>query len=196
MTARRNTYTKTARSTHVLTLTECKTHLRVDSSADDTYITSLLYAAENQAETILRRSLLATTLVLQLDAFPACRTIELDRGPVSSITSVSYFDADDAAQTLAGANYTLDNKSVPDVVQLEPDLYWPDYKRDRRNAISVEYVAGFASAAAVPVEITIAILQLVAHWYSNREAVVMSSIGYAVPEMFASLLWPHRDMRF
>lgn len=196
MSDRRNTYIKTARSTHVLTLTECKTHLRVDNSADDTYITSLLYASENQAETILRRSLLATTLVLQADTFPACRSLELDRGPVSSITSVQYVDGNDATQTLAGSSYTLDNKSIPDVVQLEPDLYWPDIKRDRRNAITVEYVAGYASAAAVPVEITLAILQLIAHWYSNREAVVMGPSGSAVPEMFASLLWPHRDMRF
>jgi uncharacterized phiE125 gp8 family phage protein len=193
---RRSTYTLTARSTHVLTLSEVKAHLHVDHSDDDTLITGLLYGAENQAETILRRSLLSTELVLRLDCFPSSRLIELDRGPVISLTSVIYKDANDATQTLAGSYYTLDNYAIPDVIALEPDLYWPQTKTGRRNAVLVTYLAGWASAAVVPDEIKIAILHLIGHWYSNKEAVVMSSIGYNVPNTFETMLWPHRDLRF
>jgi len=62
------------------------------------------------------------------------------------------------------------------------------------DAISVEYVAGYASAGQIPEGIRQAILLLVAHFDRNREATVISTSRMSVSELplgVDALLAPH-----
>jgi uncharacterized phiE125 gp8 family phage protein len=167
---------------------------------DDDLITGYLYASENTIEKFLRRSLLQTDLVLQMDAFTLCRTLPLDNGPVQSITSFQYYDSNNALQTVDGSTYALDNKSVPDVIELNSTASWPATYQ-RRNAVLLAYRAGWANADAIPAEIKIAAKLYCGHLYENRENTIISAsgntaVGGAIKEGAEMLLWPYRDYRF
>mgnify|MGYP000365478232 CR=1 FL=1 len=69
-----------------ISLAEAKAHLRVDTSADDSLITSLIVAARKYFEERTRRSLITQSWKLTLDDFPTEFT--LTRPPIQSVTSV------------------------------------------------------------------------------------------------------------
>lgn len=196
MTITRKTYIATPRSTHVWTTSEVKAHLVVEHSSDDTYIDALLAAAESAAEVILRRSLLETEIVLEMSGFPCNRDIELDLGPVQTIDSFTYYDTNGSSQTVSASIYTNKLSYLPPTIRLDPNESWPDYEDERVDAVTIGYTAGWASASVVPTEIRVAILQLVAHWYSIREPVVIGGGVNKVPLAAEQLLWMHRDLRF
>lgn len=167
---------------------------------DDDLILSYFYGVENHIEKFLRRSLLQTDLVLQMNRFPDCRELVLDDGPVISLTSFTYYDSNNALQTVDGSTYTLDNHSVPDVIELSQVANWPATYL-RRNAVLVAYRAGWANADAVPAEIKIAAKLYCGHFYENRENTVISAggttaSGGAIQQGAEMLLWPYRDFRF
>jgi uncharacterized phiE125 gp8 family phage protein len=54
-----------------ITLNEAKAHLRVFGTDDDGYITSLIAAARQSAESLTDRALLPQTWELALDEFPS-----------------------------------------------------------------------------------------------------------------------------
>ena len=90
-----------------VTLAEAKLHLRVDTVDDDARITELITTARQQAELILKRSLLPQTWEKTLDAFPSS-DIELLYPSVIAIESIKYQDLSNTQITLSAANYYLD----------------------------------------------------------------------------------------
>jgi hypothetical protein len=77
--------------------------------------------------------------------------MDLDIGPVSSITSVKYLDSTGAEQTLSSAVYTLISESLPPRLVLKTGQSWPaTYSAD--NAVRIRFVAGYGAASAVPGE--------------------------------------------
>jgi uncharacterized phiE125 gp8 family phage protein len=69
-----------------VTLSEAKAHLRVDTTADDAYIGSLISAAREWCEQHLDRTLVHTQWVMRFDSFPPDGTmdIELPRPPMAT----------------------------------------------------------------------------------------------------------------
>lgn len=61
----------TAPSVEPVSLIEAKAHLRVDVTDDDGYISALIVAARQAAETITRRALITQSWAVTLDQFPA-----------------------------------------------------------------------------------------------------------------------------
>jgi len=195
---RRNTYIKTAAVLPAVSLIDAKIYLKQDFDTEDSLITSLIAAATKTVEVFLRASLLTQTLVLQMDCFPDSRVIELKNGPVQSLTHIKYYDSNSTLQTWTqSGNYALDNKSVPPVAYLEPDIYWPEVKSDKRNAIEIEYICGYTAATLIPAEIITAIKFIIKHLYDNRDLYVFGE-GQAVelPKSAEWLLWPLRDYRW
>lgn len=162
--------TVTAPASEPVTLTEAKAHLRVDTSADDTYITTLITAARQFVEKYLNRALINTTYTVQFDALPTC--IKLLYNPVSSVTSISYKDTAGDSQTLSSSLYVVDSHNEPG--QITP-AYGADYPSTygEAGAVTVTYVAGYgATAADVPDAIKQMILILIGDMYDNRVAQV------------------------
>lgn len=180
-----------------VTLTQAKSHCRLETSSDDALMSALVTAARAWCEEHCARKFVTQTVDLTLDAFP-CGSLCLPGGVVQSITHVKYRDEDDALQTWAAAEYISDLNSEP--ARLEPAMnYAYPAARGRVGAVTVRYVAGYAPigsptdyAEPVPQPIKQAILMMVGHFYENRESV---AVGVSVAEMpmgVDALLWPYR----
>lgn len=183
-------------SVEPVTLTEAKAHLRVDFTTDDTYITSLITAAREQCEMIARRALITQTLELRLEAWPTGTSVSLPRSPVQSITSIAYTDDTGAAGTMSSADYLLYAQPDPAVITLKPNKSWPTVSLMPGPSIAIRYVAGYGLAAAVPLRYKQACLLLIAHWYENREPVLVGTIYQALPNAVDALLLIDRGSYF
>lgn len=151
-----------------LTLAEAKAHVRVDITDDDTYITSLITAATDRAETYLVRALMPRDLALVLDAFPA-DIIDVPRPPFISLTHIKYTDTAGTLQTLASSSYTVSIPSGPQAsrARIAPVTTWPTTK-GAMDAVTVTFRAGYTDAASVPMPIKQGVLMVLAALYEHR----------------------------
>lgn len=180
----------TAATTEPVSLTEARLHLRVDANEDSVLIESLIKAATNQAQIFTHRQFINATWKLILDGFPT--EIVVPRPPLSSVTSIQYVDTAGATQTLATAGYQVDTDTEPGRIREAYGQQWPS-TRDEMGAVTVTYVAGYgATATSVPEDIKAAIKLLVAHWYENREPVVVGSTAVLLPLTVEALLMQRR----
>jgi uncharacterized phiE125 gp8 family phage protein len=92
-----------------------------------------------------------------------------DVRPVTSITSIAYLDGDGTSQTLSTDVYQLETASVKQFVRLKYGQNWPTTRWDT-NGITVTYVAGYATVAAVPQMVKLAVLlKLHCEWLLKNE---------------------------
>jgi uncharacterized phiE125 gp8 family phage protein len=157
---------------------EAKQHLRVRHSDDDTYISSLITAARNMAESYTNRSFFTQTWVMALAYFPN-ECIELKRGVTASITTLKYYDTANSLTTWDAANYRLDNSD--EIAIIQPDVSWPTGVYDRSDAVEITYVTGWATTAEIPEGIKSAVKFIVGHLYENRQDVIVGSQVNQVP---------------
>lgn len=80
--------------------------------------------------------------------------------PIQSITSVQYYDTNNAVQTVDPAEYRHWNG------HLDPLASWP-VTYLRRDAVSITFVAGYEDASDVPGDLIGAILMLVKFYHGN-----------------------------
>lgn len=176
---------------------DCQRHLRLDGAWDsppfdhpeDGMILDWLTAAREAAEGFTQLTLAPKTLELALDRFP-CAAIELTRGPVQSVVSVTYIDTDGIEQTIDPSNYVLDEYS--DAFWLLPaDGYaWPSTE-GFINAVKVRYIAGYSlpgdnpQVHRLPKPIRSALLVFIEFRHKNRGSA-------ETPPGFEASLWPHR----
>jgi len=149
-----------------LTLNALKDRIRITTCDFDTELTDLLKAARRQVEHDTNRRLITQTVILYLDEFPTGDTIEIRQAPVSSVTSVQYVDEDVATQTLSSSTYTTDLDGVPPRIILLEDQDWETTEANDPKSVIVTFVAGYgATAASVPIEAKLAIVEWVRmHW--------------------------------
>lgn len=177
-----------------VTLTEAKLHLKVDHTEDDSLITILIQAARETIEQKTNRSLITQTRTMKMDYFPRnygygykqdWAAITLPFGPVSSITSVKYYDEDEVQQTLSSTLYWVDsNSGVPKVVVKDS---WPS-TYTMPNAVEIIYVAGYGSASSnVPKALKHAMYLIIGHLYENREQAgkIQHELPFGVHELIA-----------
>lgn len=184
----------TAPAVEPVTLAEAKAHLRLETTADDAYVATLVTAARQHVEEHCWRGLVTQTWELILDAFPGADSVELPRGVLAGISSVTYIDADGASQALAVTEYDADTRSVPGKLRLAYGKSWPS-ARSQWNAVVVEYIVGTA-AADVPVPLKQAILLLVSQMYEHRTPEVLGTIVSKVDFAVDALLRPYRLTRY
>lgn len=175
---------KTAPTVEPITVADLKLHCRIDNDDEDDLLESLIKTARTYVEQRTKRTLLQTTYELYLDWFPA--EIVLPLPPVSSLTSITYYDTGGSSQTLSSSVYTLDSKQDPAVIVEAYGQSWPA-TRDIPNAITVTYVAGYGAAAtSVPDALKRAVAMYAAHLYENREPV--GDAGTVIPLAIDSLI--------
>jgi uncharacterized phiE125 gp8 family phage protein len=170
-----------------LTLTEVKNHLRVDDTDSDDELTLLLAAARSHVETRANRQLMQATFALTLDKWPSGNAIALRMSPLSSVTGVTYYDENGSSQTFSSGKYHVDTASEPGRIVLDDGEAWPNLDV-RPAAATVTYVSGEASSDDVPDAAKLATLQLVAHWFENREAVAFGGNPTDLPYAIEALI--------
>lgn len=149
---------------------EAKTHLAVEHTEHDTFITSLIDAVTAELDGrfgYLRRALVTQTWRYSLPFFPACRKIELPLPPLQSVTSVKYYDGNGDEQTLSTDSYRVVSNAFVGYIELVPAQSWPGTAY-RSDAVTIEYVAGFGDAADVPANIKAAMLLRIGELYAGR----------------------------
>lgn len=172
-----------------VTLTEAKSHLRVDIDDDDTLITSLITTAREYVELAARRALITQTWRYSLDEWPDSHQIEIPRPPLQSVSSIVYIESDGTSNTWTTDEYDVDTDREPGRVVLAYGESWPSETLRPMSPIQITFVAGYGSSASdVPEIYRQAVLLLVGHWYENREATAVGPIARTIPLAVKSLL--------
>jgi len=164
-----------------------KVHLRVDTADDNLLLQEYIVAARVYLEKVVSFMLMRQTWDLCLDFFPS--TIEIRKRPVSSIASISYSDADGAAQTLDPATYYIDvNSFFARVVPVQGT--WPTTQR-RPGAVTVRFSGGADKPEDVDPVFRQALKLHVALLYANREPITAEKIE-KVPLAYDALVGTER----
>ena len=126
-----------------VTTGEAKGQLRVDGDDDNARIERLIRTAREWVEHETQRRLVTQTWRQHWDCFPD--ELRLGLAPVATVTSVKYYDLDNALQTLSSALYQADLVTTPARIHPVDGESWPD-TYVRYNAVQVNFTVG-ASAA-------------------------------------------------
>jgi uncharacterized phiE125 gp8 family phage protein len=173
--------------------TEMKQHSRIDHDDDDDLIDGLISGVVNYLDGpsgILGRAIMEQAWVLELGEWPA--TLSLPIEPVTELT-VSYLDEDGASQTLAADTYVLDNApSQASTWRWAKDVTAPALSATAAYPVTFTMVAGAASAEDVDPGLKVAMKMIAAHWYENRETVVVGTSASMVPMAADALLSRYR----
>jgi uncharacterized phiE125 gp8 family phage protein len=190
-----------------VSLTEAKSHLRVDADTEDDLISGLIAAAREWFEIALDRSLAQATWELRL---PYCwqwqsrlashvshylsrgYVLELPYPPLQSVESIKYLDLDGVQQTFSEDAYEVVTSATPGYVVLVAGQSWPLTAVDP-EAMVVQFIAGQA-ADDVSKLIKAGIKLLVGHWYAHRESVGASMSE--IPQTVQTIVQSCRSYRF
>ena len=173
-----------------ISLTEAKLHLRLTDiegdPSEDTLILDLISSAREYCEQYTGRNFPGKTYEYYLDEFPDI--IELPEESVNSIMSIIYKDEEEKEATVDSSSYIL---SEDNIALLEGNS-WPVFVPYAENPIKITFKTG-----TVPHPVKQAMLLLIGHWYTNREAIgeVTNKSIYSVQVPFSvkSLLDQYRD---
>jgi uncharacterized phiE125 gp8 family phage protein len=164
----------------VVSLSELKAQVRlpVEDTDQDAMLMGHLRAAQDSidgASGWLGRALTTSQWRLTLDAWPACETILIPLPPCRSVDALSYVDTD-------GATQSINDFVTYGIGGLHPARLTHAYGGSWRDAIQVDFTAGYGGFNDVPETIRAAVLLMAAGLYdgcSNNDAAI-------------ALLMPHR----
>jgi len=175
----------------VVTLGAVKQHLRVDFADDDALIEALIQAAIDHLDGwggILGRALVNQTWRQDFGGFYACEKLRLPLVPVTEAPTVTYYDSNNAQQTLSDTHWQVLTDALGPYVALKPDQSWPS-SYSRADAVSVTFVAGYGAAGAdVPVALQVAIMTHVKMNYDPESRETLQP-------MFDALVGPYRRFK-
>ena len=175
----------TAASTYPVSLTEAKSHLKVDTTADDTYITSIIKAATQLSEEYTNRFFIDTVIEQTCSSFADLQT--LFKSKVSAVAHVKFYDSDNSLQTLSATVYDTQLNYEPSQIQLADNQSFPSITT-RNDAVVARYTVGYGAASDVPEIIKQAILLTIGNFYQNRASVITGKTATELPQNVKWLL--------
>lgn len=178
-------------------LADAKAHLRVDDTAEDGFIQSLIVTSRLHIEAAIGLALIEQAWSWTIDAWREGGGIALPMRPVREIGSVRIVAADMSYVTVDPARYVLDGHGAP--ARLLPATVPLPAPAIPAGGIEITFTAGFGVAPAdVPAPIKQALHLLVAHWFENREPVSIGAAAarpHRIPDTVTELLAPYRIAR-
>lgn len=179
---------KTPPQSEPISRAEAKAHLRVSFDDDDALIDRLVAAARSKAESFLRAALLPTVFEFKTNGFPP--QIELPIGPVltSADSQIQYVNDAGVLTTLSTALYQF---SLGEIGLIRPSYgnVWPA-TRQQLDAVTVEFKAGWTTAASIPPAIIAAIYLILGDLYEHRQSTVVGATAENLPIGAENLLTP------
>lgn len=164
-----------------------------DNHEEDEYLAALITAARVHVENITWRALISQTWDFSYDTFDV---LKIPKPPLSSVTSVKYYDGNSTEQTLASTVYETGEINGIGVVRLKYNQTWPP-TQGHDDDITVRAVCGYGTtAASVPANYRHAIKLLVAHWFVHREEVVTGMNAATLPSAVDALLSADRAFEY
>lgn len=172
-----------------ITLAAAKTQCRVDTSAEDEYIQSLIAVARQYVEDVLDITLCTTVWEARYDLFPIW-AIVLPRAPMTSANVTvthRYGDGTYGTMTSDNGDFQVDHRVIPGRIYPLWARSWPATRGDE-NSVTVRYSAGYsADGTLVPPVAKHLCLLLVAHMFESRQPAVVGGVT-SVPYTFDTLL--------
>lgn len=196
----------------ILTYADIQSHLKLDGSADQTLVESLISAATKRLEQFIDRKILRQHWSVYFDNFPreykkdgwfdgyrdgavtelytSNEPIELPFGPCISVSYVRVYDQTDGTTVVDATNYSVDNIGPMGRIALKIGGMWPSVTPRPVNGIHIRGVFGIAgSASIVPHDIKQAIKISVSELYEKRGD---NSADPGLPKGAQMLLEPYR----
>ena len=208
--------TQTAWTVNVVSVSEFKAFARIDNSdsTENTLIESLVFLAQDMAESYTGRAITYQIQQLFLDRLPFYADEKLQEGvytgadlqansnfivlPKPNLISVDhfkYYDNDNTASTFAASNYYVDTRSQQGRIVLKNGVSFPTASELRNaNGYEIQFKAGYGSsnsdtAASTPKLLIHAVKVLALHLYENREVATSMSVNM-IPKTIGMLLQP------
>ena len=123
-----------------LSLVAAKEAARIDGTAHDVELQTMITAFTVEAEHITGRTLMDRTYRVTLDGFPSA--VDAPASPVRAVAAINYVAADGVERTLNPNQYRLNSLS-----QVVPVSAWPE----TAGAVMVDFLCGYGSTdATVP----------------------------------------------
>lgn len=151
-------------------LSYVKEHLRVTGTDQDGVIGRMINAAADWIEHNCWIVLASRSYVGYLNEFRS--EVAIPRGPVSAVSSVTYYDSDNAQQTLATSSYwsqlNTDN----------PRIYFEDTPTtydDRYEAVQINLTIGYTQWENIPDEVVQLLMLIVSDYYDHRGTTAMAA---------------------
>ena len=178
-----------------ITLAEAKAHLRLDASAEDALVTSLILTSRLHIEAALGLALITQGWTYLRDRWPRSRSLDLPMRPIQAVTAIRVLAADGSFTTLDPTSYELDGRGLPARLVLPASASRPQPGR-ASNGIAIDFTAGWGDLPAdVPAPIRQSLLLLVAHWYEFRAPFETGGAIVPIPRSVSDLLLPYRPTR-
>ena len=195
-----------------ISLDEAKSQCRVVGTDDDMDLTWLIQVARETVEANSERAFMTQTRRVWFDQFPnagtmamrslnpfpahpwmyggAMQSLEIPIKPISSITSIQYYDQTGTWVTWDPSRYVVDLVNCPARIVPAFGLIWP-ICRVQINSVQVLFQCGASSPSAVPAMARHAMRLLIGHWYENREAVgkVPAEIAIGYWNLINAIRW-------
>ena len=140
------------------------------TAADEDLLEDILTAAREHVEDITRRYLLTQTWTYSLQSWPDKNYFKLPGGNLQSVTSIKYKDSDGDETTMTETTDYLVETNGEGIgrIVLPYGESWPSFTPYPSNPITIEFVSGWTTAAAVPYKIKAAIKLICADLYEMR----------------------------
>lgn len=156
-----------------ITLLQAKKQCELSPSdtAHDDHLTLLIQAAREQWEHDTDSAVMSQTVYVHASSFGG--ELYLPLSPISSITSIQYYDSANTLQTLSSSIYSLN--ATEGEIELKYQQVWPSTAA-RWDAVKVTYVVGYATAAVVPAIAKQAMRLLIGHYFENRDMLMSDAL--------------------
>jgi len=152
----------------LITLQELKDFLAVSGTADDNLLTSFILASRKTIESYIDKSLLDQTWTLSLNRFPFGDDIPLVRGPLQSVTSVTYYNTSDVSAVQASSTYYVDTAESNGAIVLNSGSSWASTSLRPRNGVEIVFVSGYGDTLdEVPEPLRVANMLIIEQMYEG-----------------------------
>jgi uncharacterized phiE125 gp8 family phage protein len=186
-----------------VTVMQAMAYAGVTADVDSSMIGRLVNAAIKFFQARTGHRLQQTTLSQIWDGFPHAglncrppnawayvpRKIQLQWAPVQSVLWVKYYDTNGVQQTLAPTtDYWTSLNARPPVLIPPIGAMWPIAQLGRPETVEVQYVAGYADLTTIEEGILVALMELVKHWYANRDPIAATGAPKDIPYTLTDLI--------
>jgi len=160
--------TKTPPTGLAVTLASLKSNLQIEHTEKDTYLTDLLEAAIDYAETKLGWYMGSRVMEMYRDSIPDDNILHITRGPVAaSGLRIEYIAFGETDYTeLPPSNYQAD------IIDRSARILFtevPSYNTERLSPIKVTYTAGYSDTDLIPKKVNRAVILITTEMYLNPE---------------------------
>ena len=179
-----------------LTLTEVKTHLKIDLSNEDIFLNNLIKSARQSVETLCNISLTKKVIEVYLDNFG--KEVRLPNPPLVSLDKFYYYDGEYSENEVPNTVYKLiqfynltESRLIIKSGSTLPAYTGNGYGLKLKLTVGFPTdadleVEGFVQYFYIPEELRLEMLNLIAYWYENRQ-----SEG-TIPEQISDKIYKYR----